>query len=98
MHFFPVPPDMKIFGFKLCVMLVLLPLAVEACQRIRPRGRTVAFGDRTGMWLLSGPRHGAPGEGDLKQTWVTECLQILLWFVLLCLRAGLLRRSVSLRM
>lgn len=59
-HFFPVPLDMKILGFKLCKLLVLLPPCQGLPEYLTER-KTVSFGNRTGMWLPSG-----------HQTWSTR--------------------------
>lgn len=76
-HFFPVPLDMKILGFTLCELLVLLP------PLSRP-ARVSDWEENCCTWKQDKAcgRHqdrgrGAPGEVDLKQTGVREYLQIL---------------------
>lgn len=80
----PVPPDMKILGFMLCRLLVLLP-PCQGLPGFRTERKTVAFGHRTGMWLPSVQWHRAPGEVDPSQKayaqLVLHCLHAVLQFV-----------------
>lgn len=79
-HFLTVPLDMKILGFKLCKLLVLLP-SLSRPARVSDRGKVLHLESWQACGCHQDRERAAPGEVDLEQTWVSEYLQILLWLV-----------------